>query len=99
MTLTRRLPTFLLAAGTATIAGALLWWVLSYWQVWTNDYLGVAESGRCLVSDSSICRLATSLCTTRHAAAIGVYSPAALWAGLALTLSSLLPSRHRTECS
>ncbi len=96
MTLARRLPTLLLVTGTATVAGALSWWVLSYWQVWSNDYLSVAESGRCLVADSSICHLATSLCTGRHAALVAVYSPIALWAGVALTLSSLLPSRPRT---
>lgn len=94
MTHAHRLPAILLGAGTATVAGALLWWMLSYWQVWANDYLSVAESGRCLVADSSICRLATSLCTSRHMTVIGVYSPAALWMGVALTLSSLLPSRH-----
>lgn len=96
MSVAVRLPTLLLAGGMAIVAGSLLWWTLSYWQVWSNDYLSVAESGRCLVADSSICRLATSLCTSRHVAAIAVYSPIALWAGVALTLSSLLPSRHRT---
>ena len=90
-----RPPAVLFVGGAATLAGALVWWTLSYWQVWSNDYLSIAESSRCLVADSSICRLATSLCTGRHAAPVAVYSPVALWAGVAMTLASLLPSRHR----
>jgi hypothetical protein len=99
--MTRRVPfpTLLLAGGSITVAGALLWWELSYWQVWGNNYLSVAESSRCLLADSSLCRLATSLCTSRHAAVIAAYSPAALWAGVGLVLSSLVPSRQRTASS
>ena len=91
MRLGRHLSAVMLAGGGATVATALLWWTLSYWQVWTNDYLSVAESGRCLVADSSICRLATSLCSTRHAPLVAAYSPIALWAGVAIAFCGLLP--------
>ena len=94
--MTSRLPALLLFGGAATVCGALAWWTLSYWQVWTNDYLSVAESSRCLLADSSICCLATSLCTSRHVATVAVYSPTALWVGVALTLASVLPRRHRS---
>jgi hypothetical protein len=94
VTLARRIPIALIVGGAATIAAALLWWTLSYWQVWSNDYLSVAEASRCLVADSSICRLATSLCTGRHVGFIAIYSPVALWAGVALAFCGLLPVRR-----
>jgi hypothetical protein len=76
-------PILFLAGGGAIIAAALLWWGLSYWEVYHNDYLSMLEASRCLVADSTICRLAASLCGARHIALVAVYSPVTLWIGMA----------------
>ena len=71
------------------MGAALAWWGLTFWPPVSNDYLSVAEAGRCLVADSSLCRLATSLCGTRHAAPVAAYSPLVLWCGAAVAFCRL----------
>ena len=70
-----------LSAGTAAVLAGIAWWAVSYWQVWTNSYLSLPQAGRCLVADSSICRLAAALCTGRHRSIAATYSPWLLWLG------------------
>lgn len=95
MTALRHLPAVLLGLGGATVAAALLWWGLTFWPTVSNDYLSVAEAGRCLVADSSLCRLATSLCGARHAVLVAAYSPAALWSGAAAAFGGLWSAATR----
>jgi hypothetical protein len=78
-----------LLAGAATTAAALLWWGLTYWPVWSYDYLPLTQAGRCLVQDSTICRLAASLCTGQHRTFVSIYSPLAFWAGAMLLVGGL----------
>ena len=90
MSAARSLSTLLLALGGATAGSALVWWGLTYWPTVSNDYLSVAEAGRCLVADSSLCRLATSLCGARHVVLVAAsYSPLALWFGAAAAFGGL----------
>lgn len=89
MTRLRLLPAAVLVAGLATTTGAVLWWGLTYWQVWFYEYLSLPQAGRCLVGDSTICRLAAALCTGQHRALVAVYSPLALWAGAVLSAVGL----------
>lgn len=90
--MTVRLRLGLLALGSATVCAALAWWGVTFWPTVSSDYLSFTEAGRCLVADSSLCRLATSLCGTRHAALVAAYSPLALWIGTALACSALWPA-------
>lgn len=95
----RHLSAVLLAAGGATVAAAVAWWGFTFWSPVSNDYLSVTEAGRCLVADSSLCRLTTSLCGTRHAALTAAYSPVALWCGAAAAfcgLGSVAPRKAGT---
>ena len=87
----------LLGTGLLAVAAAVGWWGLSYGQVWHNDYISLPEASRCLVADSAICRLATSLCGARHAAGVAVYSPILFWIGLALACASALAPRRATS--
>ncbi len=85
----RHLPAILLGFGGLIVASALTWWALTFWPTVGNHYLSIAEAGRCLVFDSSLCRLATTLCGARHVALIIAYSPIVLWAGAATTFCGL----------
>ena len=89
MTLVRLAPAAMLAAGVLTTFGAVLWWGLTYWQVWAYDYVSFPQAGKCLVADSTICRLAASLCTGQHRALVSIYSPVTLWAGALLLAGGL----------
>lgn len=89
MSTLRHLPSLLIVLGGLTVGSALIWWGLTFWPTVSNDYLSMTEAGRCLVFDSSLCRLATSLCSARHAVLIAVYSPTVLWAGTATTFLGL----------
>ncbi len=89
-----------LAFGLGAMALALAWWGLTYWPTYANGYLSGIEAGRCLVSDSSLCRLATSLCGARHAALVAAaYSPLALWAGTATACGGLWAAALRRTAS
>ncbi len=90
----RHIPGFLLAAGGTTVVAALAWWSLTFWPTVSNDYLSVTEAGRCLVVDSSLCRLATSLCGARHALLVAAYSPVVLWSGAAAAFCGLWTPVH-----
>ena len=89
MTVRRNAPAVFLGAGLLTTLGAVLWWGLTYWQVWTYEYLSLPQAGRCLVADSTICRLATALCTGQHRLIVSIYSPLTLWAGAVLIMGGL----------
>ena len=89
MTLARHLSAVLLAFGAALVASALVWWGLTFWPTVSNEYLSVTEAGRCLVADSGLCHLATSLCGARHAALVAAYSPVLLWFGAAAAFGGL----------
>ncbi len=89
MSTLRHLPSMLIVFGGLTVGSALIWWGLTFWPTVSNDYLSMTEAGRCLVLDSSLCRLATSLCGARHAAFILTYSPIILWSGAATTFLGL----------
>ncbi len=96
MSAPRHLPAALFALGGATVAAALLWWGLTFWPTVSNDYLSVAEAGRCLLADSSLCRLATSLCGARHVVLVAAtYSPAILWSGAAAAFGGLWSAATR----
>ena len=71
------------------VGAAIAWWGLTFWPTVSNDYLSVTEAGRCLVADSSLCRLATSLCGTRHNALVAAYSPLALWCAATVAFCGL----------
>ena len=92
MTPARRWPALCLALGVATIGSALAWWGATFWPPVSNDYLSVMEAGRCLVADSSLCGLATSLCGARHAVVVAAYSPVVLWLGAAVAGCGLWPA-------
>lgn len=92
MTLARRWPNVVLGLGLASVGAALAWWGVTFWPPVSNDYLSVAEAGRCLVFGSSLCELATALCGTRHAAIVAAYSPLALWLGAAVAFCGLWPA-------
>ena len=68
--------------GGVTLFGGVAWWALTYWQVWTNDYLPLSQASRCLLADSSICRLAAALCTGQHRPLVTLYSPWIVWLGV-----------------
>ncbi len=89
MSTLRPLSLALLALGGLSVGSALIWWGLTFWPPVGNQYLSMTEAGRCLVFDSSLCRLATSLCGARHAALVIAYSPIVLWAGAAATFCGL----------
>ncbi len=95
MTAPRHLPAALFALGAVTIAAALVWWSLTFEPTISNDYLSVAEASRCLLADSSLCHLATSLCGARHAALVAAYSPVLLWSGAAVAFCGLWPASRR----
>lgn len=78
------------ATGALGLAGAFGWWWLSYAEVYRYDYLTLRQASLCLVGDSEICRLATSLCRGRHASDVAPYSSAALWLALGLLCASLV---------
>ena len=89
MSTLRPLSLALLALGGLSVGSALIWWGLTFWPTVGNQYLSMTEAGRCLVFDSSLCRLPTSLCGARHAAFILTYSPIILWSGAATTFLGL----------
>ena len=86
-----------LAAGVATTAAALMWWGLTYWPVWSYDYLPLTQVGRCLVADSTICRLAASLCTGQHRTLVSIYSPMTLWVGGVLSIGGVIIRRAKGQ--
>ncbi len=91
-----------LVAGACTLIGGIGWWAVSYWQVWANDYLSLPQASRCLLADSSICRLAAALCTGQHRSFAATYSPWIVWLGAAATLCgagplALIPAPRRTD--
>lgn len=88
----------LLLLGVATMAGATLWWALTYWQVWAYDYLSLPQAGKCLVADSTICRLASALCTGQHRGLVTGYSPIVIWIGAVISCCGLWP-RQRLNVS
>lgn len=94
MKATRPVALAAVLAGLATTAAALCWWGLTYWPVWSYDYLPLTQASKCLVANSTICRLAASLCTRQHRALVSIYSPLAFWAG-AILLAGGLRARHR----
>jgi len=73
----------LLCAGMLVVALAIVWWWLSFRDVYANAYLSLPEAGRCLLHDSAVCRLAASLCRSKHPLEIFGYSSTALWVGVA----------------
>ncbi len=77
------------ALGWAVTVVAVAWWALSFGEVYAHDYITLREALSCSVVDSEICRLATSLCRSRHALTVAAYNSATLWAGAALLLGSL----------
>lgn len=77
------------------MAAALAWWGLTFWPTVSNDYLSITDAGRCLVADSSLCRLATTLCGARHVAPAAGYSPVILWCGAAAAFCGLWSSAAR----
>lgn len=89
MTARRRARPLLLVGGAAAVGAALVWWGLAFWTPVTNAYLSPGEAGRCLVADSSLCRLAMSLCSTRHIQIVTTYSPLVLWMGAAMAFVGL----------
>ena len=97
MSALRRVPDVLLAAGATTVLAALAWWGLTFWPTVSNDYLSVTEAGRCLLADSSLCRLATTLCGARHAALVLAYSPLPFWFGVAAAFCGLGWMRPRRQ--
>ena len=94
-----RWPALVSGLGLATMAMALAWWGVTFWPPVSNDYLSVAEAGRCLVADSSLCDLATSLCGARHAAVVSAYSPVALWLGTTVAFCGLWPTSDDSRTS
>ena len=101
MSIAQRWPAFVSALGRATMAAALAWWGMTFWPPVSNAYLSVTEAGRCLVADTSLCGLATSLCGSRHAVFVAAYSPIALWLGAAASFCGLwgAPNLSRTSPS
>ena len=100
MSAARHLPALLFAAGGGTVLASLGWWGLTFWPTVSNDYLSLAEASRCLVADTSICRLATSFCGARHVLLVATYSPLPLWVGLAAAFGGLCtPSRRDADAA
>jgi hypothetical protein len=88
------IPQALLSVGIVVVVGSVGWWWLTYHEVIRYDYIGLAEAGVCLVSETSICHLARALCRSTHPLAIRDYSSCALWLGLAaVSIALLFPPR------
>lgn len=87
----RLLSAVVAAAGACAVLAGVVWWAVSYWQVWSNDYLSLPQASRCLVTDSSICRLAAALCTGQHRSFAATYSPWVMWLGGAVFLCGVGP--------
>ena len=83
-------PTILALTGLAIVFASVGWWWLTYEEVIRYDYIGLAEAGACLVSETSICHLARALCRSTHPLALIDYRSQVLWLGLAVLSSSLL---------
>lgn len=90
MTGARVVALALATAGALALVGSLVWWWLSYEEVYRYDYLSLRQAGLCLLGDSEICRLATSLCRGRHASLVTPYSSATLWLALGCLCASLI---------
>ena len=73
--------------GLTVLVASVGWWWLTYEEVMRFGYIGIAEAGACLVSETSICQLARALCRSSHPLAIVDYRSPALWLGVA-TLSA-----------
>jgi hypothetical protein len=83
----------IVAAGVAVTVAAFGWWMLTYWPVWSYNYLPLAQASRCLLADSTICRLAASLCTGQHRALVSIYSPWVFWCGACLLIGGAMAQR------
>ena len=99
MNRSRLAASVMLVAGALTLACAVVWWALTYWQVWTFEYLSLPQAGKCLLADSTICRLATALCTGQHRSSVALYSPTALWVGALMCLCGMGPFAWRRTLS
>ena len=102
MSAARTFSAAILACGACAVLAGIGWWAVSYWQVWANDYLSLPQASRCLLADSSICRLAAALCTGQHQSFAATYSPWIVWLGAATTLCgagplALIPAPRRTD--
>ncbi len=94
---TRLLSRALLIFGALATAFAIVWWWVSFREVYQNDYISFIDASACLVQDSTICRLATSLCRSHHPLAILAYSSNALWIGVAALCASLMTRAAKGE--
>ena len=83
------------SAGALILAGALVWWWLTYSDVIRYAYISAGEAGACLVGDSDICRLARALCRGAHPLTLINYRAAMFWVGVAALSSSLMTMGRR----
>jgi hypothetical protein len=87
---TRRVARGLTGIGGAAVATAVAWWGLLFPTVVANTGLTFGEALPCVVSNSQLCELETTLCGAGHWLGIKSYSPTLFWCGAALLSVSLL---------
>ena len=93
------LSRMLLWAGLCMLAASIGWWWLTYEEVMGYGYLGIAEAGACLISETSTCQLARALCRSTHPLAIVDYRSPALWLGVATVSAGVLLSSQAGAAS
>jgi hypothetical protein len=90
----RRVPTILLALGSATLLAALTWWWITFGEVINYGYLSWKEAGSCLVQNSDLCSLAKALCLGAHPRFVVAYWASVFWIGVIALSASLMTSER-----
>ena len=93
MTLTYRTLAF---AGLAIVVLSIGWWWTTYRTVIDYNYMSLGSASTCLVSNTDMCKLARSLCSSTHPLTIIAYWSASIWIG-AFALSASLFCRAASD--
>ena len=80
----------LVLAGAAVTSLSVAWWWVTYRDAIGYDYLSAPSAGVCLVSETTICHLARSICRGAHPRDIIEYWSPSFWLGAAALFLSLM---------
>jgi hypothetical protein len=86
----RVLAGVLVLAGAAVTSLSVAWWWITYRDAISYDYLSPRSAGVCLVSETTICHLARSICRGAHPRDIIEYWSPSFWLGAAALFLSLM---------
>ncbi|MGA2793980.1 MAG: hypothetical protein ABSE69_10670 [Roseiarcus sp.] len=86
----QRLTRVLILFGVAATGLSVAWWWLTYRDVVGYAYLSAPNAGLCLVGESTICKLARSICRGAHPLDILEYWSPSFWLGVAALSLSLI---------